>query len=59
MSSTIPQIRVATAQFYSHTNVSANLQLCVDYMQQAKKVGAKLIVFPESTSSAFCRSDSF
>ncbi|KAF3008006.1 hypothetical protein E8E14_000347 [Neopestalotiopsis sp. 37M] len=50
MSSTIPQIRVATAQFYSHTNVSANLQLCVDYMQQAKKVGAKLIVFPENAN---------
>lgn len=44
-------VRVATTQFYSHTDVPANLQLCTDYMRQAKKVGAELIVFPESKSS--------
>lgn len=48
MTSTLRSVRVATAQFYSHTDVPANLELCVDYMRRAKKVGAQLVVFPES-----------
>lgn len=50
MTSTAATVRVATAQFYSHTDVSANLQLCVDYMRQAKEVGARLIVLPENAN---------
>lgn len=43
-------VRVATAQFYSHTDVAANLQLCISYMKEAVSHGAKLVVFPENSN---------
>jgi len=43
-------VRVATAQFYSHTDVPANLQLCVSYMKEAVSHGARLVVFPENSN---------
>ncbi|KAK9425597.1 putative CN hydrolase domain-containing protein [Seiridium unicorne] len=50
MASALRSVRVATTQFYSHTDVSANLELCIAYMQRAKKAGAELIVFPENAN---------
>ena len=49
------EVRVATAQFYSHTNVPENLELCRRYIHQAAEAGAQLIVLPENSNR--CRSD--
>ncbi|RDW85133.1 hypothetical protein BP6252_02723 [Coleophoma cylindrospora] len=49
------KVRVATAQFYSHTDVPANLELCSKYIHEAAQVGAQLIVLPENANR--CRSD--
>src|ERR1700760_2605997 len=43
-------IRVATAQFYSHTDVSANLELSRKYIREAAAAGAQLIVLPENAN---------
>jgi predicted amidohydrolase len=43
-------VRVATAQFYSHTDVRANLELTIKYMREAKAAGAQLIVTPENSN---------
>lgn len=43
-------VRVATAQFYSHTDVPTNVQLCAKYMREAKAAGAELIVLPENAN---------
>lgn len=43
-------VRVATAQFYSHTDVVANLELCTKYVREASAAGAKLIVMPENSN---------
>ncbi|EXJ94466.1 hypothetical protein A1O1_02862 [Capronia coronata CBS 617.96] len=48
-------VRVATAQFYSHTDVPANLELCRKYIREAAAVGAQLIVLPENANR--CRTD--
>ncbi|WP_285731904.1 carbon-nitrogen hydrolase family protein [Nocardiopsis sp. ATB16-24] len=42
--------RVAAAQFFSGTDVSANLQLCVDHIQRAAEAGARLVVLPENSN---------
>ncbi|KIW00223.1 uncharacterized protein PV09_08263 [Verruconis gallopava] len=44
------KIRVATAQFYSHTDVSANLELSRKYIREAAAAGAQLIVLPENAN---------
>jgi predicted amidohydrolase len=43
-------VRVATAQFYSHTDVPANVELCAKYIRKAKAAGAELIVLPENAN---------
>jgi predicted amidohydrolase len=43
-------VRVAVAQFYSHTDVEANLQLVVHYMTEAKQAGCQLLVTPENSN---------
>jgi predicted amidohydrolase len=43
-------VRVATAQFFSGEDVTANLATVVDYMRQAAAVGAKLLVTPENSN---------
>lgn len=45
-----PKVRVATTQFYSHTSVPDNLQLCIKYMKEAVSHGAQLIVLPENSN---------
>lgn len=49
------KIRAATAQFYSHTDVPDNLELCRNYIREAAAVGAQLIVLPENSNR--CRTD--
>jgi predicted amidohydrolase len=44
------KIRVATAQFYSHTDVTANVELSRKYIREAAEAGAKLIVLPENAN---------
>lgn len=43
-------VRVAAAQFYSGTDVPANLELVVSYMRKAKEQGAALLVTPENSN---------
>ncbi|MGL3148979.1 nitrilase-related carbon-nitrogen hydrolase [Microbacterium sp. A82] len=43
-------VRVATAQFFSGTDVAENLQLVVHYMREAAAVGAALLVTPENSN---------
>jgi predicted amidohydrolase len=43
-------VRVATAQFYSHTNVPENLELCRKYIKEAAAAEARLIVLPENAN---------
>lgn len=43
-------VRVATAQFFSGTDVTANLAICEHWMRAAAAVGAQLIVFPENAN---------
>ncbi|KQP57156.1 carbon-nitrogen hydrolase family protein [Agreia sp. Leaf283] len=43
-------VRVATAQFFSGEDVTANLAIVVDYMRQAAAAGAKLLVTPENSN---------
>jgi predicted amidohydrolase len=43
-------VRVATAQFFSGEDVTANLATVVGYMRQAAEVGAKLLVTPENSN---------
>ncbi|KAH8646653.1 carbon-nitrogen hydrolase [Xylariales sp. PMI_506] len=50
MATSLRSVRVATAQFYSHTDVLANVELCVGYMRKAKTAGAQLVVFPENAN---------
>jgi predicted amidohydrolase len=44
------KVRVATAQFYSHTDVPANIELCRKYIREAAAAGAQLIVLPENAN---------
>lgn len=46
----VGSVRVAAAQFYSGTDVSANLDLVVSYMRKAKDAGASLLVTPENSN---------
>jgi predicted amidohydrolase len=48
-------VRVAAAQFYSHTDVPDNLELCRKYIREAAAAGARLIVLPENANR--CRTD--
>ncbi|MGY1841312.1 MULTISPECIES: nitrilase-related carbon-nitrogen hydrolase [unclassified Modestobacter] len=43
-------VRVATAQFFSGTDVPANLALVRRWMQEAAAVGARLLVTPENAN---------
>lgn len=43
-------VRVAAAQFFSDTDVEANLQLVVGYMTEARAAGAQLLVTPENSN---------
>jgi len=43
-------VRVATAQFYSGADVSANLDLVVAYMREAAAAGAQVLVTPENSN---------
>jgi predicted amidohydrolase len=43
-------VRVATAQFFSDTDVAANLQICIKYMRAAKAAGARILVTPENSN---------
>ncbi|MFB8385709.1 nitrilase-related carbon-nitrogen hydrolase [Microbacterium sp. NPDC055910] len=43
-------VRVATAQFFSGTDVAANLATVVGYMREAAAVGAQLLVTPENSN---------
>ncbi|GAA3737614.1 carbon-nitrogen hydrolase family protein [Salinactinospora qingdaonensis] len=42
--------RVAAAQFFSGTDVVANLELCRDYISRAARDGAQLVVLPENSN---------
>lgn len=44
------KVRVATAQFYSHTDVTANVELSRKYIREAAAAGAQLIVLPENAN---------
>lgn len=43
-------VRAATAQFFSGTDVSANLALAIDYLERAKVAGADVLVLPENAN---------
>ncbi|TDC90200.1 nitrilase-related carbon-nitrogen hydrolase, partial [Actinomadura sp. 7K507] len=43
-------VRVAAAQFFSGTDVGANLALCRDYLRRAAGEGARLVVLPENAN---------
>jgi len=43
-------VRVAVAQFYSHTNVEENLELVIRYMRDASEAGCQLLVTPENSN---------
>ena len=47
---TYRKVRVATAQFYSHTDVTANVELSRKYIREAAAAGAQLIVLPENAN---------
>merc|ERR1719424_1903263 len=40
----------AAAQFFSDTDVEANMQTCIKWMRAAKDKGADLIVLPENSN---------
>ena len=42
--------RVAAAQFFSGTDVAANLRLCDEYVERAVAAGARLVVLPENSN---------
>lgn len=44
------KVRVATAQFYSHDDVTANVELSRKYIREAATAGAQLIVLPENAN---------
>lgn len=48
--STCRKVRVAAAQFYSHTNVTENIELSRKYIREAAAAGAQLIVLPENAN---------
>jgi predicted amidohydrolase len=48
--STPHTVRVAAAQFFSGTDVPANVELCRRYLRQAADAGAKLVVLPENAN---------
>ena len=50
ISSAGPTLRVASAQFFSGTDVAANAQIVVNYLRAAHDAGAKLVVFPENSN---------
>ncbi|MFZ2175938.1 MAG: carbon-nitrogen hydrolase family protein, partial [Rhodococcus sp. (in: high G+C Gram-positive bacteria)] len=43
-------LRVASAQFFSGTDVAANAQTVVNYLRTAHEAGAQLVVFPENSN---------
>lgn len=43
-------VRVAVAQFFSGTDVEANLTLVVSYLEKAAKAGASILVTPENSN---------
>jgi len=43
-------VRVATAQFFSGEDVTANLAIVVGYMREAAAAGARLLVTPENSN---------
>lgn len=43
-------VRVATAQFFSGTDVSANLELASSYLRKAHEAGAHVLVLPENAN---------
>jgi len=43
-------LRVAAAQFFSSADVAANATLCIDYIRQAARAGARLVVLPENAN---------
>lgn len=47
---TSTSVRVATAQFFSGTDVAANAELVVSYLRAAAEAGVQLIVFPENSN---------
>ncbi|GLY29646.1 carbon-nitrogen hydrolase family protein [Kineosporia sp. NBRC 101731] len=50
-SSAVPgTIRVAAAQFFSGTDVRANLELCAGYLREAAAAGAQILVTPENSN---------
>lgn len=50
ISSTGHTLRVASAQFFSGTDVAANARTVVSYLRTARDAGAKLVVFPENSN---------
>ena len=44
------EVRVAAAQFFSGTDVTANTALCANYIRQAAEGGARLLVLPENSN---------
>ncbi|MBT2520162.1 carbon-nitrogen hydrolase family protein [Arthrobacter sp. ISL-28] len=42
-------MRIAVAQFTSTPNVRSNLDVCVEFIQDARESGASLVVFPEAS----------
>jgi NAD+ synthase (glutamine-hydrolysing) len=50
--------KVAVAQIKTDPGkIEDNLHKCIQYIEQAKEQGAKLIVFPEATIPAYCSMD--
>lgn len=43
-------LRAAAAQFFSGADVAANATLCIDYIRQAARAGAQLVVLPENAN---------
>ena len=50
MKSAPDTVRVATAQFYSGTDVQENLETVIGYMREAKAHGCHLLVTPENSN---------
>lgn len=44
------RVRVASAQFFSGTDVKANLERCTDYLREAAGLGAQILVTPENSN---------
>lgn len=42
-------MRIAVAQFTSSGDVQSNLDVCIDFIQDARESGASLVVFPEAS----------